>query len=224
MTLDASSLENSWKSRLKDEFEKDYMLSLDSFLQEQYCLGKTIFPENNNIFSALNAVPFDKVKVVILGQDPYHRVGQAHGLSFSVPDGMPLPPSLKNIYKELQNDLEINKASSGNLSDWANQGVLLLNSVLTVEESQAASHQKKGWEQFTDKIIALLNNERENLVFLLWGAYAQKKGAVINAHKHLLLQSVHPSPLSAHRGFFGSGHFSKTNDYLKAKQLTPISW
>jgi len=224
MFLDAINLERSWKTRLEGEFTKNYMLSLEAFLQEQSSLGKIIYPKKEHIFSALNAVPFEKVKVVVLGQDPYHGMGQAHGFCFSIPEGVPLPPSLKNIIKELENDLGTQKRLSGNLKDWAEQGVLLLNSVLTVEASLAASHQKKGWEQFTDKIISLLNNERDDIVFLLWGAYAQKKGAIINAKNHCVLKSVHPSPLSAHRGFFGCGHFSKTNAYLKEKKLAPIIW
>lgn len=217
-------LEESWKIRLENEFEQEYMLSLKKFLQEEKALGKIIYPKGPHIFTALNSTPFDKVKVVILGQDPYHGPNQAHGLSFSVPEGIALPPSLKNIYKELFNDLSIKKSNSGNLSAWAKQGVLLLNSVLTVEAGKAASHQGKGWERFTDKIISLLNEERESLVFLLWGSYAHKKGAVIDAQKHYVLKSVHPSPLSAHRGFLGCQHFSKTNRYLVSKNLSEIDW
>lgn len=199
------------------------MLALSDFLRQQKVQGKIIYPEGKNMFAALNAVPFDKVKVVIIGQDPYHGAGQAHGLSFSVPDGVALPPSLQNIYKELESDTGI-KRTQGNLSDWASQGVLLLNSVLSVEAGQAASHQGKGWEQFTDQIIRLLNAERQALVFLLWGSYAQKKGAVIDAHRHCILKSVHPSPLSVHRGFFGCKHFSRANAYLQQQGLSPIHW
>lgn len=222
--LEEVLVEESWKIRLQDEFYKDYMLSLQSFLKNEKAFGKIIYPESKNIFSALNHVPFNKVKVIILGQDPYHGPHQAHGLSFSVPDGVTLPPSLKNIYKELFSDLSIQKNNAGNLSAWADQGVLLLNSVLTVEAGQAGSHQGKGWELFTDKIIALLNAEQESLVFLLWGAYAHKKGAVIDAQKHCVLKAVHPSPLSAHRGFLGCQHFSKTNAYLNSKNISPINW
>jgi uracil-DNA glycosylase len=217
-------LEESWKSRLSEEFEKDYMLSLRQFLVDQKKNGKTVYPKGGDMFAALDAVPFDKIKVIIIGQDPYHGPGQAHGLCFSVPDGVQTPPSLKNIYKEIESDLGIQKGASGNLSHWAEQGVLLLNSVLSVEAGKAASHQGKGWEQFTDKIIEKLNAERESLVFLLWGSYAHKKGAVIDANKHLVLKSVHPSPLSAHRGYLGCKHFSKTNNYLESQGLKPIEW
>ncbi len=216
-------LEDSWKQRLLAEFEQPYMLALSDFLRQQKARGKTIYPEGKNMFAALNAVPFDEVKVVIIGQDPYHGPGQAHGLSFSVPEGVALPPSLQNIYKELESDTGIQR-KQGNLSDWASQGVLLLNSVLSVEAGQAASHQGKGWEQFTDQIIRLLNAERQSLVFLLWGSYAQKKGAVIDAQRHCILKSVHPSPLSVHRGFFGCRHFSRTNAYLQQQGLSPIQW
>ncbi len=217
-------LTDSWKQRLESEFDKDYMRSLKKFLVEEKQNGKVIYPKGSQMFAAMDALDFDKVKVVILGQDPYHGPGQAHGLCFSVPEGVDLPPSLKNIYKEIENDLGIKKGKQGNLCNWASQGVLLLNSVLSVEAGKAASHQGKGWEQFTDEIIASLNRERKGLVFLLWGAYAQRKGAMIDTNKHLVLKSVHPSPLSAHRGFFGCKHFSKTNDYLIAQGLEPIHW
>lgn len=214
----------SWKQRLLPEFDKPYMQALRTFLVQEKRQGKTIYPAGGNIFAALNSMAFEEVKVVILGQDPYHGVGQAHGLSFSVPEGQALPPSLKNIFKEVERDLGINKTAHGNLGHWAEQGVLLLNSVLTVEAGKAGSHQGKGWEVFTDRIIQLLNDEREGLVFLLWGSYAHKKGAVIDAHKHLVLKTVHPSPLSAHRGFLGCGHFSKTNAYLLEQGKQAIQW
>lgn len=224
MTAEHVKLEGSWKSRLEGEFDAPYMQHLRSFLQKQKAEHKTIFPCGSEYFAALNLTPFDKVKVVILGQDPYHGPGQAHGLSFSVRPGVPLPPSLVNIYKELEADLGIPRSHQGHLESWAQQGVLLLNSVLTVESGRAASHQGKGWEQFTDKIIHLLAEEREHLAFLLWGTYAQKKGAFIDRGKHLVIESPHPSPLSAHRGFFGSRPFSKINRYLVSRGQTPIRW
>ena len=217
-------LEESWKRVLSREFELDYMRGLSEFLREEKAAGQTIFPAGNEIFNALNSTPFDKVKVVILGQDPYHGPGQAHGLCFSVRTGVALPPSLKNIYKEIHNDLGIEPARTGNLQCWADQGVLLLNSVLTVQSGNAASHQRKGWERFTDRIVALLNERRENLVFLLWGNYAQRKGAIIDRSRHLVLESVHPSPLSASRGFFCNHQFSQSNHYLKSHKQTPIDW
>ncbi len=217
-------LEESWKRVLSPEFELDYMRALSEFLREERAAGQTIFPAGNEIFNALNATPFEKVKVVILGQDPYHGPGQAHGLCFSVRSGVALPPSLKNIYKEIANDLGIAPPRTGNLQCWAEQGVLLLNSVLTVQSGNTASHQRKGWERFTDRIIALLNERRENLVFLLWGNYAQRKGAIIDRSRHLVLESVHPSPLSASRGFFGNHQFSRCNHYLESHQQTPIDW
>ena len=217
-------LENSWKQRIEPEFQKDYMKNLKAFLKSQLDVKKTIYPKGEQYFAALNLTPFEKVKVVIIGQDPYHGPGQAHGLSFSVQDGVRFPPSLQNIFKELQSDLGVAKPQSGNLKKWAEQGVLLLNAVLTVESGRAASHQGKGWEQFTDSIIHALNKEKKNLVFILWGSYAQKKGAFIDRKKHLVIESVHPSPLSSHRGFFGSKPFSKTNAYLKAHGLEPIDW
>lgn len=221
-------LHESWLKILQPEFEKDYMKNLKSFLKDQYSKNKIILPKAGDFFSALNATPFDQVRVVILGQDPYHGIendiAQAHGLSFSVPLGVKPPPSLQNIYKELEADVGFAKPKHGNLNQWADQGVLLLNSVLSVEKDKAASHQGKGWELFTDKIIELLSNYRKNLVFILWGSYAHKKGSNIDKSKHLVLQSVHPSPLSAHRGFFGSKPFSKTNDYLKSNRQKPINW
>jgi uracil-DNA glycosylase len=217
-------LEKSWKKRLGTEFEKPYMEKLKHFLVEQKKAGKNIYPPGPKIFAAFDATPFDKVKVVILGQDPYHGPGQAMGLSFSVPDGVRLPPSLRNIFKELHDDVGAKIPKNGNLTKWAHEGVLLLNSVLTVEEGKAGSHQGKGWEQFTDAAIHHLAEEKENLVFILWGSYAQKKAAFVDHKKHLVLESVHPSPLSSHRGFFGSKPFSKTNKYLDSKGIKPIDW
>jgi uracil-DNA glycosylase len=217
-------LQASWLAELETEFQQDYMLKLKSFLQAEKAAHKQIYPPGNLIFNALNTTPFDQVKVVILGQDPYHGPGQAHGLCFSVLPGVDIPPSLINIYKELQADLGIAPASQGCLTHWAKQGVLLLNAVLTVERARAASHQGKGWELFTDKIVHCLNDKRQGLVFLLWGSYAQKKGQFIDRQKHLVLQSAHPSPLSAHRGFLGNRHFSQTNAYLLSQSKTAIDW
>lgn len=218
-------LEQGWLSQLGDEFDKPYMQSLLSFLVDEKAKGKTIYPRGSEYFAALNTTPLEAVKVVILGQDPYHGPGQAHGLCFSVQEGVAPPPSLVNIFKEISEDLGIpNQFPHGCLDSWANQGVLLLNSVLTVERHRAASHQGKGWETFTDRIIETLSTEREGCVFLLWGSYAQKKGSVIDESKHLVLKSPHPSPLSAHRGFFGCKHFSKCNEYLVAQGKTPIDW
>jgi len=216
-------IENSWKSILKNEFEKDYFVALTKFIKEEYS-SKTIYPAGKNIFNAFDKCPFDKVKVVILGQDPYHEPGQAHGLCFSVPDGIRLPPSLLNIFKEINGDLSYEPLRSGDLSRWAEQGVLLLNATLTVRAHQAGSHQNKGWEKFTDAVVDALDKKRTGLVFILWGSYAQKKGDFIDKNKHLVLQSVHPSPLSAHRGFFGNKHFSKTNEWLKSKGIEEINW
>ncbi len=207
-------LEASWQRVLAQEFEQDYMQKLRQFLLQEKQRGKVIYPPGPLIFNALNSTPFDQVKVVILGQDPYHGPNQAHGLCFSVLPGVPLPPSLKNIFIELQQDLGIDNGRQGCLQAWADRGVLLLNSVLTVERGQAAAHQGKGWERFTDVIIAQLNQHRSGLVFMLWGGYAQRKGAMIDGQKHLVLQSHHPSPLSASRGFFGQHHFSRANAYL----------
>lgn len=214
----------NWLRHLQPEFEKDYLKNLKKYLKNEYENGKTIFPKGSEYFAALNLTPFDKVKVVILGQDPYHGPNQAHGLCFSVKEGVRFPPSLQNIFKELKSDLNIDPPDHGCLNKWAEQGVLLLNSVLTVEEGKAASHQGRGWEQFTDRIIELLNSQKENVVFILWGSYAQKKGQYIDRSKHLVIESVHPSPLSVHRGFFGSKPFSKTNTYLKSKGIKEIDW
>lgn len=218
------ALEPSWLARLQGEFSQPYMQSLRAFLREQKAQRKRIYPPGAEIFNAFAHTPWDQVKVVILGQDPYHGPGQAHGLCFSVPPGVDAPPSLQNIFKEIERDLGIPRARHGCLTHWADQGVLLLNSVLTVEQGQAAAHQGKGWETFTDRVIALLNQEREGLVFLLWGSYAQKKGALIDRHRHCVLQAPHPSPLSAHRGFLGCGHFSRANEYLQSQGKAPIDW
>ena len=217
-------IEASWKEPLQDEFSLDYMQSLRHFLVNEKQQGKIIYPRPNEYFNALNLTPFSQVKVVILGQDPYHGEGQAHGLCFSVPPGVIVPPSLVNIYKELNSDLGIPRPEHGCLISWARQGVLLLNSVLSVEKNQAASHQKRGWEQFTDKVIAQINEHAEHVVFILWGSYAQKKGAFIDTDRHLVIQAPHPSPLSAYRGFFGQKPFSRTNEYLIRQGKTPIDW
>lgn len=217
-------LHESWLSMLQSEFDADYMHNLKYFLKQEKESGKVVYPPVKQIFEALNVTPLDTVKVLILGQDPYHGAGQAHGLSFSVPDGIKIPPSLHNIFKELGNDLYISYPRSGNLLPWAKQGVLLLNATLTVRASEAGSHQKKGWEQFTDKIISLVNEKREHVVFMLWGKFAQDKITLIDSQKHLILASAHPSPFSAERGFFGNKHFSKTNEFLQNKGITPIDW
>ena len=221
-------LHPSWQVAIGDELQKPYMQTLRDFLRQENAAGKTIYPPSPLIFNAFNHTPFDKVRVVIIGQDPYHGqdkgLPQAHGLSFSVPAGVRLPPSLQNIYKEIENDLNIKMSKNGDLTPWAEQGVLLLNATLTVEQATAGAHQNKGWEQFTDAAIAALNAHRQNLVFVLWGSYAQKKGAIIDEKKHLVLKSVHPSPLSAHRGFFGNHQFSKINQYLIAHQQPAINW
>ena len=217
-------LESSWSERLKGDFETGYMAELREFLREQEKLGKTIYPAGDEIFAALNATAFEAVKVVILGQDPYHGPGQAHGLCFSVRKGISVPPSLQNIYKELVADVGFVPPDHGCLSEWAEQGVLLLNSVLTVEAGLAGSHQGRGWETFTDSIVNHLNVDATGIVFILWGNYAQKKGAMIDRDMHLVLESVHPSPLSASRGFFGNHHFSKSNEYLLAQNKAAIDW
>jgi len=217
------NIEESWKQRLNEEFQKEYFLGLTSFVRDEY-RTKTIYPPGSLIFNAFNLCPFDKVKAVIIGQDPYHGPGQAHGLCFSVREGIEFPPSLLNIFKEIDKDLGIVKPLTGNLERWASQGVLLLNATLTVRAHQAGSHQRKGWEEFTDAAIKVLNLEKKNLVFFLWGAYAQKKGETIDDTRHLVLKSVHPSPLSASRGFFGNKHFSKCNEYLENNGISPIKW
>ncbi len=224
LVADIINLESSWKKRLLPEFSKEYMLSLRAFLRDELAAKKIIYPPPHDIFAAFRETPFEQVRVVILGQDPYHGPGQAHGLSFSVPKGFPAPPSLVNIFKELETDLKIQRPSHGNLQFWARQGVLLLNSVLTVENGRAGSHQNRGWEVFTDRVIEVLSTEREHLIFVLWGAYAQKKGGKIDRKKHLVLESVHPSPLSAYRGFFGSQVFSKTQRYLLQIAETPLQF
>ncbi len=217
-------MEPGWLLQLNEEFEKPYMHSLRAFLQSEKKEKKQIYPKSSEIFAAFDHTKFQNVKVVILGQDPYHGPGQAHGLCFSVRPDVKLPPSLLNIYKELQADLGIPRADHGCLLSWADQGVLLLNAVLTVEDGRPASHQNRGWEKFTDQVIDRLNTQRENLVFVLWGAYAQKKGQFIDRSKHLVIESVHPSPLSASRGFLGSRPFSKINSYLEKKGIAPIDW
>ena len=217
------NMHSSWLNVLGDEFEKSYMSSLRSFLKNEKSQNKEIFPPSEKTFSALRLTPLESVKVVIIGQDPYHGKGQANGLAFSVDRGTSIPPSLTNIYKEISSDLKLNTPNHGDLSDWATQGVLLLNSVLTVEKGNPASHANKGWETFTDKIIEILN-KKTNIVFLLWGGYAQKKGLNINPKLHLILKAPHPSPLSAHRGFFGCRHFSLTNDYLRQKGKKEVDW
>lgn len=221
-------LDTSWQAMIGAELNKPYMQSLRDFLKQEKSSGKTIYPPSPLIFNAFNQTPFEKVRVVIIGQDPYHGddkgKAQAHGLSFSVPQGVKLPPSLRNIFKEIEADLGIKMSSEGDLSPWAKQGVLLLNATLTVEMANAGSHQKRGWEAFTDAAITALNKHREGLVFVLWGSYAQKKGEIIDTNKHLVLTSPHPSPLSAHRGFFGNHQFSKINAYLASKGQVPINW
>lgn len=215
-------IEQSWKNALSDEFEKPYWKKLTDFVRGEYLGGVNVYPKPGDIFNAFNLCPLDKVRVVIIGQDPYHEPGQAHGLCFSVRDGTIMPPSLKNIFNELENDVGVCK-KSGDLTNWANQGVLLLNSTLTVRAHSAASHAGRGWEEFTDAVIRVLN-KREDIVYLLWGSYAARKAECINTNKNLVLKSVHPSPLSAHRGFFGNHHFSRTNEYLRGCGKSPIEW
>ena len=216
-------IEPTWKTVLSREFEQSYFNELVAFVKNEY-QTKRIYPPGKEIFNAFNLCPFDQIKVVIIGQDPYHGPQQAHGLCFSVKDRVDFPPSLRNIFKEIQNDLGVPVPKSGDLTRWAQQGVLLLNATLTVRAHQAGSHQNKGWETFTDAAIKAVSDQKENVVFLLWGAYAQRKGQVIDKTKHLVLESVHPSPLSASRGFFGNHHFSKANNYLAANGKTPIEW
>jgi len=217
-------LPESWLEHLKYEFDKDYMHKLHDFLDYEKNHGKVIYPKGSEIFYALNQTELDNVKVVIIGQDPYHGEGQAHGLAFSVRAGVQLPPSLRNIYKELEGEYGCKMPNSGELTNWAKQGVLLLNATLTVEKANAGSHQGKGWEEFTDSVIKIVNEKCENVVFLLWGSYAQKKGAFIDKNRHFVLQAPHPSPLSAHRGFLGCGPFKKANEYLISKGKEPIDW
>lgn len=216
-------IDESWKKRLEGEFHKEYFTKLAEFIKEEY-RTKTIYPPGSLIFNAFNLCPFDRVKAVIIGQDPYHGPGQAHGLCFSVREGVGYPPSLVNIFREIESDLGIPVPRSGNLERWAGRGVLLLNATLTVRAHQAGSHQRKGWEEFTDRVISNLNNEKQHLVFFLWGAYAQKKGESIDRSKHLVLESVHPSPLSASRGFFGNRHFSRCNEYLEQHGIEAVDW
>ena len=217
-------LENSWKEKLLEEFNKDYMRSLSEFLRSEKLKNKIIFPPGNKIFNAFNLTKFEDVKVVILGQDPYHGYNQAHGLSFSVEEGIRPPPSLKNIFKELESDIGIKQPEHGNLERWCSEGVLLLNSILTVEKSKPASHANMGWEQFTDKILSILNDLKRNIVFILWGRKAQEKGHFLDKNRHLILKSAHPSPYSANNGFLGSKPFSRTNHYLNSNNIKEIDW
>lgn len=217
-------LEPSWKAHVGDWLRRDDMQALSAFLRQRKAAGARIYPPGPEIFAAFDATPFDEVKVVILGQDPYHGPGQAHGLSFSVSPDQRVPPSLDNMYKEIERDLGLPRPDHGWLMPWAQRGVLLLNAVLTVEEGKAGAHQGKGWEGFTDHVVDVLNREREDLVFLLWGSYAQAKGKVIDTNRHCVLRTTHPSPLSAYRGFLGSGHFSKTNNFLRKRGIPQIDW
>jgi uracil-DNA glycosylase len=217
-------IEPGWKEVLKQEFSKPYFLQIVTFLRTEKMAGKIIYPPGSLIFNAFNTTPFDKVKVVILGQDPYHGKGQAHGLSFSVQDGVPPPPSLINIFKELNTDIGVPISGSGNLTHWAGQGVLLLNASLTVRANEPMSHAKAGWAQFTDAVIKKISDQKENVVFLLWGKFAQEKQVLIDETKHCVLKAAHPSPFSAHHGFFGCRHFSKTNEYLAGNGIDPIDW
>ncbi len=217
-------LHPSWLEHLKDEFQTPRMKGLKNFLSEEISRGKIIFPRGSEIFRCFSATPFEKVKVVILGQDPYHGEGEAHGLCFSVQQGIKIPPSLQNIFKELSSDLNVPMPSQGNLLPWANEGVLLLNTVLTVEKDKPLSHRGKGWEEFTDTVVQVLSQKKENLVFILWGSHALKKGQGIDPKKHCIIHSPHPSPLSSYRGFFGSRPFSKTNEYLSENGIPPIQW
>lgn len=221
---DRIKLEAGWKEALRDEFDKPYMKALGNFLRTEKAAGKEIYPPGPMIFNALNSTPLDQVKVVIIGQDPYHGPGQAHGLCFSVQPGVAIPPSLLNIYKELKRDLNLDMPTHGYLQSWAEQGVLLLNTSLTVERGQAGSHANQGWQPFTDRVIEVVSQHQPHLVFLLWGAHAQSKQRLIDTQKHLALRSPHPSPLSAHRGFLGNGHFSRCNKFLEQHGLAPIDW
>jgi uracil-DNA glycosylase len=217
-------IEESWKKVLKEEFQKVYFQQIAAFLKAEKAAGKIIYPPGKLIFNAFNETPFPKVKVVLLGQDPYHNMGQAHGLSFSVPDGVPKPPSLVNIFKELENDLGIAPSKNGNLEKWAQQGILLLNASLTVRQNEPSSHSKIGWLQFTDTVITKICDEKEGVIFLLWGKFAQDKQSLIDETKHHVLKAAHPSPFSADKGFFGCRHFSKTNELLSQQQKEPIDW
>ena len=217
-------IEESWKNALASEFEKDYFIKLTNFVRGEYLSGKTVYPEPKNIFNAFNLCPLKNVKVVIIGQDPYHEPGQAHGLCFSVQQGIELPPSLVNIYKEIEQDIGHKSITNGDLSDWARQGVLLLNSTLTVLAHVAASHSGHGWETFTDAVIKVVNENRKNVVYMLWGSFAQKKADFVNEQDNLILKSAHPSPLSAYRGFFGNHHFSRANEYLQQHGERTINW
>ncbi|HEY1037370.1 MAG TPA: uracil-DNA glycosylase [Candidatus Paceibacterota bacterium] len=223
MTDKEVQIEPSWKKALEEEFSKDYFKQLTEFVRTEYLSGK-IFPAPKNVFKAFEACPFDQVKVVILGQDPYHGIGQANGLSFAVPESVPLPPSLQNIFKEIEAELGFKPIQSGDLTRWAKQGVLLLNATLTVRASTPGSHQKRGWEEFTDAAIKALSDQKDGIVFMLWGNYARNKGAHIDRSKHLVLESAHPSPFSAYNGFFGNKHFSKANEYLKEHGQSEIDW
>lgn len=216
-------IEQTWKDALASEFDKDYFIKLTDFVRAEYMSGKKIYPAPANIFNAFNLCPLDRVKVVMIGQDPYHEPGQAHGLCFSVLPPTPVPPSLVNIYKEIENDLGRPSVTHGDLTHWAQQGVLMLNATLTVQAHRAASHVGKGWEQFTDAVIRTVAG-RDNVVYMLWGSYAQRKAEFVNPQNNLILKSVHPSPLSAHRGFFGNHHFSRANEYLAAHGMAPIEW
>lgn len=224
VSLSKVKLEPSWLQQLSQEFEQSYMQALKQFLLNEKSMGVTVYPAPKQFFNAFELTPFEQVKVVILGQDPYHGPGQAHGLSFSVPHRVSPPPSLKNIYRELADDVGFHIPQHGCLESWAQQGVLLLNSVLSVRQGQAGAHQGQGWERFTDQVIERLNSQRDGLVFMLWGAYAQKKGAFIDKNRHLVLSAPHPSPLSAHRGFLGCRHFSQANHFLESQGVTPIHW
>ncbi|MBO4450988.1 MAG: uracil-DNA glycosylase [Bacteroidaceae bacterium] len=217
------NIELSWQQQLQGEFDKPYFAKLVAFVKQEYA-QHTVYPPGRLIFNAFNQCPFDRVKVVLIGQDPYHEPGQAHGLCFSVNDGVPFPPSLANIFKEIHDDIGAPIPASGNLIRWAMQGVLLLNATLTVREHQAGSHQRQGWEEFTDAVIRILSERREHLVFILWGSYAQSKSYLIDGSKHCILRSAHPSPLSAYRGFFGNHHFSLANSYLRSKGISEIQW
>lgn len=217
-------IEESWKAALAPEFEKEYFKNVTDFVRGEYMAGKQVYPAPKNIFNAFNLTPLDNVNVVIIGQDPYHEPGQAHGLCFSVPDGIRTPPSLINIYKEIEQDLGRRSVTNGDLTSWAKSGVLLLNSTLTVQAHAAASHAGRGWEQFTDAVIRAVAANKKNVVYMLWGSYAQRKAEFVNADDNLILKSVHPSPLSAHRGFFGNHHFSRANEYLVAHGKPAIEW